>query len=134
MATETTGRLRGDASQEGARDGEGVYDVELRSITKRFGGVVAVDAIDLGVRRGEFMSLLGPSGCGKTTTLRMIAGFEQPDEGEVLIRNERVTAVPPFRRNFAMVFQNFALFPHLDVFQNVIFGLKMLRVPRAERA
>ena len=109
-------------------------DVRFERVTKRYGGAAAVSALTLAIPRGMFFSLLGPSGCGKTTTLRLVAGFEQPDEGEVFIRNERVTAVPPFRRNFAMVFQNFALFPHLDVFQNVIFGLKMLRVPRAERA
>ena len=109
-------------------------DVRFERVTKRYGGAAAVSALTLAIPRGMFFSLLGPSGCGKTTTLRLVAGFEQPDEGEVFIRNERVTAVPPFRRNFAMVFQNFALFPHLDVFQNAIFGLKMLRVPRAERA
>src|SRR4051794_24130402 len=109
-------------------------DVRLEAVTKRFGRAVAVRDLTLAIPRGMFFSLLGPSGCGKTTTLRLVAGFEQPDEGEVFIRNERVTAVPPFRRDFAMVFQNFALFPHLDVFQKVIFGLKMLRVPRAERA
>src|SRR5215208_4238091 len=109
-------------------------DVRFERVTKRYGGAAAVSALTLTIPSGMFFSLLGPSGCGKTTTLRLVAGFEQPDVGEVFIRNERVTAVPPFRRNFAMVFQNFALFPHLDVFQNVIFGLKMLRVPRAERA
>ena len=107
-------------------------DVRFERVTKRYGGAAAVSALTLAIPRGMFFSLLGPSGCGKTTTLRLIAGFEQPDEGEVFIRNERVTAVPPFRRNFAMVFQNFALFPHLDVFQNVIFGLKMLRIAVAK--
>src|SRR5829696_9040345 len=104
-------------------------DVRFERVTKRYGGAAAVSALTLAIPRGMFFSLLGPSGCGKTTTLRLVAGFEQPDEGEVFIRNERVTRVPPFRRDFAM-----ALFPHLDVFQNVIFGLNMLRVPRAERA
>ena len=88
-------------------------DVRFERVTKRYGGAAAVSALTLAIPRGMFFSLLGPSGCGKTTTLRLVAGFEQPDEGEVFIRNERVTAVPPFRRNFAMVFQNYALFPHL---------------------
>src|SRR4051794_33087230 len=109
-------------------------DVRFERVTKRYGGAAAVSALTLAIPRGMFFSLLGPSGCGKTTTLRLVAGFEQSDEGEVFIRNERVTAVPPFRRNFAMVFQNFALFPHLNGFQNVIFGLKKLRGPRAGRA
>jgi spermidine/putrescine ABC transporter ATP-binding subunit len=109
-------------------------DVLLERVTKRFGRAVAVRDLTLKIPRGMFFSLLGPSGCGKTTTLRLIAGFELPDEGEVFIRNDRVTMVPPFRRNFAMVFQNFALFPHLNVSENVAFGLKMLRVPQAERA
>ena len=106
-------------------------DVRFERVTKRYrprrGGERAHARRS---RAGMFFSLLGPSGCGKTTTLRLVAGFEQPDEGEVFIRNERVTAVPPFRRDFAMVFQNFALFPHLSVSENVAFGLKMLRVPR----
>jgi spermidine/putrescine ABC transporter ATP-binding subunit len=133
MAMETTGRLRGDASQDGAGDAEGVYDVELRSITKRFGGVVAVDAIDLGVRRGEFMSLLGPSGCGKTTTLRMIAGFEQPDEGELLIGGKDAVGVPPYHRDVNMVFQQYALFPHMSVIDNVAYGLKQRGLSKTER-
>ena len=133
MAMETTSRLRGDAAQDGARDGEGVYDVELRSITKRFGPVVAVDSIDLGVRRGEFISLLGPSGCGKTTTLRMIAGFEQPDEGELLIGGKDAVGVPPYRRDVNMVFQQYALFPHMSVIDNVAYGLKQRGLSKAER-
>src|SRR5215207_8409776 len=109
-------------------------DVRFERVTKRYGGAAAVSALTLAIPRGMFFSLLGPSGCGKTTTLRLVAGFEQPDDGEVFIRNEHVTAVPPFRRNFAMVFQNFALFPHLSVSENVAFGLRMLRVPRQRRA
>jgi spermidine/putrescine ABC transporter ATP-binding subunit len=108
-------------------------DVRFERVTKRFGRAIAVRDLTLDIPRGIFFSLLGPSGCGKTTTLRLVAGFEQPEEGEVFIRKERVTGVPPFRRNFAMVFQNFALFPHLNVTENVAFGLKMLRVPQAER-
>ena len=109
-------------------------DVRFERVTKRFGRAVAVRDLTLDIPRGMFFALLGPSGCGKTTTLRLVAGFEQPEEGEVHIRNRNVTGVPPFRRDFAMVFQNFALFPHLNVFENVAFGLKMLRVPQGQRA
>src|SRR3712207_3818245 len=109
-------------------------DVRFEAVTKRFGRAVAVRDLTLAIPRGLFFALLGPSGCGKTTTLRLVAGFEQPEAGEVYIRNRRVTSVPPFRRDFAMVFQNFALFPHLSVAENVAFGLRMLRVPRSERA
>jgi spermidine/putrescine transport system ATP-binding protein len=106
--------------------------VELRDVIKRFGDVVAVDHVSLRILDGEFFSLLGPSGCGKTTTLRMIAGFEQPTEGEVFIASRAVAGVPAFERNTNMVFQNYALFPHMTVAQNVAFGLEMKRVPRAE--
>ena len=133
MATETESQLRGDEAQDGAGAAEGTYDVELRSITKRFGPVVAVDNITLGVRRGEFMSLLGPSGCGKTTTLRMIAGFEQPDEGELLIGGTDAVGVPPYRRDVNMVFQQYALFPHMSVIDNVAYGLKQRGLSKAER-
>jgi spermidine/putrescine transport system ATP-binding protein len=108
-------------------------DVRFARVTKRFGRAIAVRDLTLAIPRGAFFSLLGPSGCGKTTTLRLVAGFEQPDEGEVYIRAERVTQVPPFRRDFGMVFQNFALFPHLNVAENVAFGLKMLGVGKADR-
>jgi spermidine/putrescine transport system ATP-binding protein len=106
--------------------------VELRDVIKRFGDVVAVDHVSLCIRDGEFFSLLGPSGCGKTTTLRMIAGFEQPTEGEVFIAGQPVAGVPAFERNTNMVFQNYALFPHMTVAQNVAFGLEMKRAPRVE--
>jgi spermidine/putrescine ABC transporter ATP-binding subunit len=109
-------------------------DVRFEGVTKRFGSAIAVRDLTLDIPRGMFFSLLGPSGCGKTTTLRLVAGFEQPEEGAVFIRSRNVTGVPPFRRDFAMVFQNFALFPHLDVSENVAFGLRMLRVPREDRA
>jgi spermidine/putrescine transport system ATP-binding protein len=112
----------------------GVPDVELRSITKRFGSVAAVDAIDLDVHPGEFLSLLGPSGCGKTTTLRLIAGFERPDEGEVRIGGRDVSRVPPYRRDVNTVFQSYALFPHLTVLDNVAYGLKQRGLRRAERS
>ncbi len=109
-------------------------DVSLDRVRKSYGNVAAVKGVSLAIPRGSFFSLLGPSGCGKTTTLRIIAGFELPSEGEVHIRGVRVTAVPPYKRDFAMVFQNFALFPHLTVAENVAFGLRMRRIPRAERA
>jgi spermidine/putrescine transport system ATP-binding protein len=111
-----------------------VLDVELRAVVKRFDDVAAVDGIDLAVRHGEFLSLLGPSGCGKTTTLRLIAGFEQPDEGRVLIGGRDVAGLPPYRRDVNTVFQSYALFPHLTVAENVAYGLKQARIPRALRA
>jgi spermidine/putrescine transport system ATP-binding protein len=104
-------------------------DVELREVSKHFGSVVAVDHVSLQIRRGEFFSLLGPSGCGKTTTLRMIGGLEYPTAGDVVLRGEVVTDVPPYRRATNMVFQHLALFPHLTVFENIAFGLRLKRVP-----
>jgi putative spermidine/putrescine transport system ATP-binding protein/spermidine/putrescine transport system ATP-binding protein len=108
-------------------------DVRLDNVRKSFGAVVAVNDVTLDIERGTIFSLLGPSGCGKTTTLRLIAGFEQPSAGEVYIRGQRVTSVAPYRRDFSMVFQSYALFPHLNVAENVAFGLRMRRVPRDER-
>jgi spermidine/putrescine ABC transporter ATP-binding subunit len=99
--------------------------IELRDVSKRFGDAAAVTALSLSVPKGEMVSLLGPSGCGKTTTLNLVAGFLQPDEGTILIGGKPVHDQPPYRRNLGMVFQNFALFPHLTVFQNVAFGLRM---------
>ncbi len=107
-------------------------DVEIIGVTKRFGRVIAVDAMDLSIARGEFYSLLGPSGCGKTTTLRMIAGFEQPSAGEILLAGQPIAGVPPYQRNVNTVFQHYALFPHMDVAQNVGYGLRQRKVPRAE--
>ena len=109
------------------------HDVELRGVTKRFDDVVAVDALDLAVRRGEFLSLLGPSGCGKTTTLRLIAGFEQPDEGVVRIGDVDVAGLPPYKREVNTVFQSYALFPHLTVLENVAYGLKQRGLRRGAR-
>jgi spermidine/putrescine transport system ATP-binding protein len=108
-------------------------DIEFRQVTKRYGEVVAVDGVDLEVRRGAFHSLLGPSGCGKTTSLRLIAGFEQPSAGDVRIGGRSMVGVPPFRRPVNMVFQQYALFPHLDVADNVGYGLRQ-RAPRPGRA
>ena len=99
-------------------------DVVLEGVTKRFGDVAAVDGVDLEVAEGEFLSLLGPSGCGKTTTLRLIAGFEQPDDGRILIGGRDVAGLPPYRREVNTVFQSYALFPHLSVLDNVAYGLK----------
>jgi spermidine/putrescine transport system ATP-binding protein len=106
--------------------------VQLRDVTKRFGDVEAVRSLDLDIARGEFFTLLGPSGCGKTTTLRVIAGFEEPDTGTVLIDGADVEGLAPFRRPTNTVFQSYALFPHLSVEENVAFGLKRKRVPREE--
>jgi ABC-type Fe3+/spermidine/putrescine transport system ATPase subunit len=108
-------------------------DVELVGVTRRFGAVAAVDAIDLEVHPGEFLSLLGPSGCGKTTTLRLIAGFERPDQGEVRIGGRDVSRVPPYKRDVNTVFQSYALFPHLSVLENVGYGLKQRGLGRSER-
>jgi ABC-type Fe3+/spermidine/putrescine transport system ATPase subunit len=108
-------------------------DVELLGVSKRFDEVVAVDGVDLDVRKGEFLCLLGPSGCGKTTTLRLIAGFERPDEGELLIGGRDVRRLPPYKRDVNTVFQSYALFPHLNVRENVAYGLKQKKVGRRDR-
>ena len=109
-----------------ARDKGGPRNVavELVNVTKRFGEFVAVDDLTLDIYEGEFFSLLGPSGCGKTTTLRMIAGFEEPTEGEISVAGQQVQGVPPYRRPVNTVFQSYAIFPHLNVFDNVAFGLR----------
>jgi len=106
--------------------------LELRSIHRRFGDLRAVDGVDLEIRSGEFFTLLGPSGCGKTTLLRLIAGFDQPDEGRVLLDGKDLAGIPPERRPVHTVFQSYALFPHMTVSQNVAFPLRMARTPAAE--
>ena len=106
--------------------------IELRSLSKRYGDALAADSVTLDIAAGEFFSLLGPSGCGKTTTLRMIAGFEEPTAGTVTLDGEDVTWVSPRRRKVNMVFQDYALFPHMTVAENVAFGLKLSKVPKAE--
>ena len=108
------------------------HDVEIIDVTKRFGAVTAVDRMSLRIRNGAFYSFLGPSGCGKTTTLRMIAGFEQPTSGEILLAGQPVAGIPPYRRNVNTVFQHYALFPHMDVEQNVGYGLRQKKVGRAD--
>lgn len=106
--------------------------IQLDAVTKRFGSVLAVDNVTLEIEEGEFFSLLGPSGCGKTTMLRMLAGFEIPDEGSVYLRGEDVTLVQPNKRATNMVFQNYELFPHMTVFDNVAYGLKLRKVAKRE--
>ena len=108
--------------------------VELRQVVKRYGAFTAVQPMDLAVESGAFVTLLGPSGCGKTTTLRMIAGLAAPSDGDILIKGARVNDVPIHRRNLGLVFQNYALFPHKSVFDNVAFGLKYRSVAKADIA
>ena len=106
--------------------------VELRALTKRFGDFVAIDDVSLRIGAGEFLTLLGASGSGKTTTLRMIAGFEQPTAGEIWMEGQPIHLLPPYKRNINTVFQNYALFPHMSVWDNVAYGLRMRRVPKAD--
>jgi spermidine/putrescine transport system ATP-binding protein len=108
------------------------YDIRLIGLTKRFDDVVAVDDISLDIDRGQFFALLGPSGCGKTTTLRMIGGFEEPTEGRIELGGVDVAPLPPYKRDVNTVFQSYALFPHLSIFENVAFGLRRRAVKRAE--
>src|SRR6476660_1800221 len=107
-------------------------EVSLVGLVKRFGDVAAVDGIDVDMPSGEFFSMLGPSGCGKTTTLRMIAGFEQPTEGKILLDGADMAYTPPHKRNVNTVFQNYALFPHLNVADNIAFGLRRQKVGKHE--
>lgn len=109
-------------------------DVRLEDLTKKFGELIAVDHLSLDVEEGELCTLLGPSGCGKTTTLRCVAGFYTPDEGKIYFGDKLMTDVPPFKRNTGMVFQNYALWPHMTVFDNVAYGLRMRGVRRGETA
>jgi spermidine/putrescine transport system ATP-binding protein len=113
---------------------EAATAITVEGVRKRFGRAEAVAGVDFEIREGEFFTMLGPSGCGKTTTLRMIAGFEQPDEGRILLRGDDVTHVPPNHRAVNMVFQHYALFPHMSVAENVRFGLKLKKVSRGEQS
>lgn len=106
--------------------------IELRGITKSFDGEMVLDNIDLDIYDNEFITLLGPSGCGKTTTLRIIAGFETPDAGDVFFDGKRINDVPPYKRHINTVFQKYALFPHLNVYENIAFGLRIAKVPEKE--
>ena len=108
--------------------------VEIKGVTLSYGAFVAIKGVDLTVEKGSFVTLLGPSGCGKTTILRSIAGLVTPDSGEILIAGRRINEVPIYRRNIGLVFQNYALFPHKSIFDNVAFGLKYRKVPKAEIA
>ena len=127
MARASLGRGFGQVSQDRGA-------VELENVTKRYGSVVAVDHLSLSIRSGEFLSLLGPSGCGKTTTLRMLAGFEQPDEGFIRISGQYVQGIPPYKRDVNTVFQHYALFPHMTVSENVAYGLRQKGVNKSEIA
>src|SRR5689334_4779878 len=126
MATETTARdvAAGTTAQ---------VDIRLAGVRKTFGEVTAVDGVDLEIRRGEFFTMLGPSGSGKTTCLRMIAGFERPTDGRIELAGADVTDLPPFARDVNTVFQDYALFPHMTVAENVEYGLRVKKVKKAER-
>ncbi|HIK26582.1 MAG: ABC transporter ATP-binding protein [Oscillatoriaceae bacterium SKW80] len=117
---------------QGTTANDVTFDVELRKVFKVFNGETAVRGLDLEIRRGEFFSILGPSGCGKTTTLRMIAGFDTPSAGEVTILGQLMTHIPPYRRPVNTVFQSYALFNHLTVWDNIAFGLRIKRLGKAE--
>ena len=106
--------------------------IELRNVSKQFDGETVLDSINLDIYDNEFLTLLGPSGCGKTTTLRMIGGFETPDQGDILFLGERINDIPPHKRSINTVFQRYALFPHLNVFENVAFPLREQKLPRDE--
>ena len=112
---------------------DGGVAISLEGVGKRFGPVIAVRETNLDIRDGEFFSMLGPSGCGKTTTLRMIAGFEIPDDGRILLRGADVTNVPPNQRNVNTVFQHYALFPHMNVLDNVAYGLRVRKIGKSKR-
>jgi len=106
--------------------------IDLKNITKEYNGVTVLDDINLYIRKNEFLTLLGPSGCGKTTTLRIIGGFEQPTKGKVIFEEQDITLVPPYKRQINTVFQKYALFPHMDIFDNIAFGLKIKKLPKDE--
>ncbi len=130
MTSATTEAATGAQPADAASEAKGT--VVLDGVTKRYGHAVAVDRMSLAVQPGEFISLLGPSGCGKTTTLRMIAGFEQPDAGDIRISGRSVQGAPPYRRDVNTVFQAYALFPHMSVAENVAYGLQQRRTPKAQ--
>ena len=106
--------------------------IEFRNVTKRFDDFVALDNVSLSIPRGSFVTLLGPSGCGKTTLLRQLAGFAEPEEGDILIEGRRMNGLPPYKRNTPLVFQEYALFPHMTVYENISYGLKLQKAPKEE--
>src|SRR5580704_2628516 len=123
-----------DSAPPGASDPAGALAaVSVAGLRKRYGDVTAVHDLDLAIGAGEFFTLLGPSGSGKTTLLRMIAGFERPDAGRIELGGADVTRVPPYSRNVNTVFQDYALFPHMTVAQNIEYGLRVRHVPKAKR-
>src|SRR6266576_4965845 len=117
---------------EAGADAADIPLLRIDAVAKKFGGIRAVDRLSLDIRAGEFFALLGPSGCGKTTLLRMLAGFETPDQGRILLNGRDIARVLPHRRPVNMMFQNYALFPHLTVRDNIAFGLKRAKMPRSE--
>ena len=135
MSIPAEGRLSAAAAAPAIRaNGDAHIAVELDAVTKRFGKTTALDDVSLLVRRGELMTLLGPSGCGKTTLLNLVGGFLMPDSGEIAIDGQRITDVPAYRREIGIMFQNYALFPHMNVAANVGYGLRMRRVAKGEIA
>jgi spermidine/putrescine transport system ATP-binding protein len=125
-------RSTSDAGSDGTGAPSSSGEITIDAATKRFGDVIAVNEVSFTIPGGEFFSMLGPSGCGKTTTLRMIAGFETPDSGRILLQGTDVTFVPPAKRNVNMVFQAYGLFPHMTVAENIAFGLKIKKLPSGE--
>src|SRR4051794_17835186 len=123
---------RVEQSSEPAAEPAGTADVRLERVTKRFDDVVAVDNLTLEIEHGSFYALLGPSGCGKTTTLRMIGGFEEPTGGAIYLGDREVSGLPSYKRDVNTVFQSYALFPHLSIFENVAFGLRRKGVGKAD--
>ncbi len=108
------------------------YFIEFKNVVKRFGDFTALDHVSLNIPKGAFVTLLGPSGCGKTTLMRQLAGFSEPEEGDVLVNGKRMNGLPPFKRNTPLVFQEYALFPHMTVYENISYGLKLNKTPKEE--
>jgi putrescine transport system ATP-binding protein len=132
MTEDTAKAARADLWTPKAPAASGLPLLRIEAVVKEFGGFRAVDGLSLEIRSGEFFALLGPSGCGKTTLLRMLAGFEAPDQGRILLNGEDIAQVLPHERPVNMMFQNYALFPHLNVRENIAFGLRRARLPRSE--
>jgi len=108
------------------------YFIEFRNVVKKFGDFTALDHISLGIPKGNFVTLLGPSGCGKTTLMRQLAGFSEPDEGDVFVNGKRMNGLPPYKRNTPLVFQEYALFPHMTVYENISYGLRLKKLPKSD--